>query len=157
MIRLKVETENRWLELNVVTGRDAAGKEMTSLVRVEVRPRTSVLDGAVTSLAARRVRLEMEEADASAAAGMPLDPSGFNAKNTDVVNATFEHYQLEALAQFGIVAWEGIAGDDGQPLPVNPSTTLAFTSVPLVAKAFRDAYTSSGALMDAEGNASGAT
>ena len=154
MIRLKVETEARWLELNVVTGRDAKGKDVTNLVRVQVQPRTSVMDGAAAAQAARRIRAELEEADASGAAGMPLDPDGFNAKNTDVLNAKFNQYQLEALAQFGIIAWEGIADDSGQPLPVNAATTLAFASVPAIATAFSNAYSGSAALVDAEGNGS---
>ncbi len=109
MIRLKVDTADRWLELNIATGRDAAGKATTSPVRVKVRPRTSVMDGAALAYAGNKIRVEMDDAAASAQAGMALDPSGFNAANTDVLNAQFGQYKIEALARFGIIEWEGIA------------------------------------------------
>ena len=144
MIRLLPQTDNRWLEL-------------PRGVRVEVRPRTTALDAAATSEATQRTAAEQRDADAAAEAGQPLDPQGFNASNTAVLNGMFYQFQIEALARMGILRWEGVGDAEGNPLPVSPASVASLVAVPEFGGAFKQAYDQATSDLVAEGNASAPT
>jgi hypothetical protein len=56
-----------------------------------------------------------------------------------------------------IQEWQGVVGDDDQPLPVTPEALDAFTDHPLLSQAFRNAYEAETVTLATEGNGSGST
>lgn len=59
-----------------------------------------------------------------------------------------------AMAQFAIIAWEGIAGAGDEPLPVTPENIRAALRVQPLYDFFDSAYVAPSAMMDAEKNVS---
>lgn len=144
MIRLTLKAEPAWLEL-------PAG------VRVHVRPLTTALAEAARFDAMRRCADAQREAKAAADAGMPLDAVGFTHGNYSAVVGSGEAHEIEALARFGVMAWEGLADGDGEALPVNEAATRALADHPVLGPAFRNAYRDAYGIqaLDAEKNGSG--
>ena len=58
------------------------------------------------------------------------------------------------LGRHGILAWEGVAGPDGRPLPVTPDSAAAFATHPVMRTAFVAAYNATLRDQAAEGNGS---
>lgn len=138
MIRLTFEASPTWLAL-------------PRGVRVHVEPLTTALAAAARNEAIRRVAVEMDEAKAQEKAGQGADPLAFNAHNMAAVEGKATQYEIEALARFGIKAWEGLADQAGEPLPITPAAIEAFSRHPDIGPAFRDAYRQSVEALAAEG------
>lgn len=138
MIRLAFERQPHWLSLPLG-------------VRVEVEPLTTAIAAAARNDALRRVAIEIDEARAAEKAGQGADPLAFHAGNMSAAEGKATQYEIEALARFGIRAWEGIAAPDGAPLPVTPASIEAFARHPDIGPAFRDAYRRSVEALIAEG------
>lgn len=127
MFRLTLSTAPRWLELPLG-------------IRVEVRPLTTALVEAAAAEALKRiVAMKMEASDAEKA-GQPLDSTAFNGANSSALDGMWNQYRAEALARYGVIRWEGIAGTDGAPLPVTPASIEAFAAHPVLAKHFVERY-----------------
>lgn len=138
MIRLTFERAPHWLDLPMG-------------VRVEVEPLTTAIAAAARNDALRRVAIEMDEARALEKAGQGADPLAFHAGNMSAAEGKATQYEIEALARFGVRAWEGVAGPDGLALPVTPASVEAFARHPDIGPAFRDAYRRSVEALAAEG------
>lgn len=138
MIRLTLETSPQWLEL-------------PQGVRVRVEPLTTALAAAARNEAIRRVAIEMDEARALEKAGQGSEPWAFHAGNMAAAEGKATQYEIEALARFGIKAWEGLADRVGAPLPITPEAVEAFARHPEIGPAFRDAYRKSVEALLAEG------
>ncbi len=141
MFRLTLSTAPRWLELS-------------HGIRVEVRPlTTAIVEAAAAEALKRIVAMKMEAADAEKS-GQPLDSTAFNGANSSALDGMWNQYRAEALARYGVVRWEGIAGNDGAPLPVTPASIEAFAAHPVLAKHFVEAYSKPVNDVAEEGNAS---
>lgn len=138
MIRLTFEASPQWLAL-------------PRGVRVQVEPLSTALAAAARNEAIRRVAIEMDDAKAQEKAGQGADPVGFNPLNMAAVEGKATQYEIEALARFGIKAWEGLADQAGEPLPITPEALEAFARHPEIGPAFRDAYRASVEALLAEG------
>lgn len=122
--------------------------------RVQVRPLTLAVNGAIDSFVRKRIAAVATEHLERKAAGAPLDglPDWSDA---DVVAGHSAELMALALARFGIVAWEGVVNEDtGTPWPVTPDTAEAFARQ--VGERFVTEYRRGLAAVIAEGNASGA-
>ena len=126
-------------------------------VKVEVRPLTTVINSAAQAEAQKRTAALIVEAEAAEKTGHPMDPLGPNGANAAWLDGQFAQFYIAALARYAIKRWEGINGDDGQPLPVTPAATEAMAEHPDLGPAFRAAYGRSLAEQVAEGNASAAS
>ncbi len=104
-------------------------------VRVQVKPLTAAVEGAAIAAAGAAVR-DREFAD-----------------DTERTYATANALAC-GLARYGVVAWEGVAGPDGAPLPVTPDAAAALASHPDMAADFLAKYRGMLAPLAAEGNAS---
>jgi hypothetical protein len=144
MLRLQTTRSNTWLDL-------------PHGVRVEVRPLTTAVTEAALAEAQKRSAAEAVEAETASAAGQPLDPLGLNGGNAAWLTGQRLQWYVEALARYGIVAWEGLADADGAPLAVTPAAIEAFAAHPDLAKAFLTEYGASLHRLAAEGNASAPT
>jgi len=138
MLRLSLARAPFWLELPYG-------------VRVQVEPLTTAIDSAARNDALRRVAAEMEEAKALAKAGQGHDPLAFNPANMAACEGKADQYEIEALARFGIKAWEGVSDEAGEPLPVNPASIQAFAQHTILGRAFRDTYRKAVEMVSAEG------
>ncbi|MDQ1078009.1 hypothetical protein [Pseudoroseomonas cervicalis] len=127
MFRLTLSTAPRWLELS-------------HGIRVEVRPLTTAIVEAAAAEALKRVAAIQVEAQAAEKAGQPLDSTAFNGANSSALDGMWNQHRAEALARYGIIRWEGLAGDDGGPLPVSPAAIEAFAAHPVLAKEFIKLY-----------------
>jgi hypothetical protein len=65
----------------------------------------------------------------------------------------FAQARIRSLAS-RIEAWEGLGGDDGQPLPISPEALDAFAAHPALGGAFARAYDASSVELVMEGNGS---
>lgn len=138
MFTLDLPTEPRWLDL-------------PHGVRVLVRP----LDAAVQAAAqayAERICREMLVAQSDAmAAGAALE--GFDLSDTDMRTGTIAQLLAIGLARFGIIAWDGVGDENGNPLEMTQASLEAFGRSPLSADFVR-AYDAPRRRQVAEGNAS---
>jgi plastocyanin len=144
MIRLTIKKTPVWLDL-------PAG------VRVHVRPLTTAVAQAAQYEAIRRSAAEQTEAQAMADAGQPLDAVGFTAANRSALVGNGVQWEIEALARFGIIAWEGVANDDGEAMPWDVACAEALAQHQALGPAFRDAYRAAFGIeeLDAEKNGHG--
>ena len=142
MLRLSLDTQKpRWLAL-------------PHGVRVEVRPITTAVIEAAYAEVQERLRPLKKAAEDAAAAGMPLDPAGANGANAAWLQGLAWQYQVEALARYGILRWEGLADMDDNPLPVSPAAVAAFAAHPDLGREFWLAYRATLSEVEAEGNGS---
>lgn len=141
MFRLSLTSEPRWLELPFG-------------VKVEVRPASTGIVEAARSEATKRVAMMQVEAAAAEKAGQPLDKTGFNGANAQVLDGLWQQYWCEALARYGITRWEGIGDAGGAVTAVTPAAIEAFASHPVLSKAFVTAYNEAVAGVALEGNGS---
>lgn len=138
MFRLTTNTQaDLWLDLSFG-------------VRVQVRPLSTAIYQAANSEAARRIATLRAEAEDAAKAGQPLDETGMNGANQAYLTGLFNQYQTEALARYGIIQWEGIAGEDGQPAPLTPDYIKAFAAQAELAASFKSRYDATLAQVEAE-------
>ena len=144
MIRLTVKKTPAWLDL-------PAG------VRVQVRPLTTAVAQAAQYEAIRRSAAEQTEAKAQEEAGQPLDAVGFTAANRSALVGHGIEWEIEALARFGIIAWEGVAKDNGEAMPWDVACAEALAQHPNLGPVFRDQYRAAFGIemLDAEKNAHG--
>lgn len=124
-------------------------------VRVMVHPLTTARATAARNEAQKRVAELRTEAEAAEKAGQPMDAFGFNGASSAALAGLGMEYEIEALARFGIAAWEGVVDPDGNPLPVTPATCQVFAQHNEIGAAFWAEYTDALRKMAAEGNASG--
>lgn len=124
-------------------------------VKVEVEPLTTARATAARNEALKRAGAARAEVEAAEKAGQPIDSLGFNAASSAALAGLTMEYEIEALARFGIVRWEGINGDDGHPLPVTPAACEAFAQHDELGVAFWAAYTRPAREVAAEGEGSG--
>lgn len=143
-MRLSLESASRWLDLPLG-------------VRVRVRPLTTAVDQAALSESNQRLQTLAREAEDAAKAGQPLDPLGATAANAAWLAGQQSQAMVEALARYGIEAWEGLDGDDGQPLPLTGPALAAFAAHQVIGPAFFSAYRAPVTGLAAEGNGSGST
>lgn len=128
--------------------------ELPHGVRVEVEPLTTALATAARNDAMQIVQALRREEEARAAAGQPSDPSGWNGANPAFLVGVGMQKEIETLACIGIRRWEGVGGDDGQPLPVTPETCKLFAAHKEMGPAFYDAYMAPIRAVSAEGEGS---
>lgn len=140
MIDLGAAPTRRWLSL-------------PGGVRVEVEPLTTARAEAARTEAIVRAAALQREAKAQAETGMGADPVGFTAANASALAGMAEGFEIEALARFCVVAWEGL-GVEGEPAPINPATIEAFARHAVLGPAFRRALRAPLEQDIAEGNAS---
>lgn len=114
--------------------------ELPHGVRIEVEPLTTARATAARNEALRRSAVLRSEAEAAAAAGQAVDSLAFTAANASALSGIAVEFEIEALARFGIRRWEGVAGDDGQPLPVTPAACEALAQHEVLGPAFYSAY-----------------
>ena len=126
----------------------------TTGVSVEVRPISTAINEAALAEARRRAGALATEADVAERAGQPLDARGANGANAAWLEGQRTAFYIEALARYAIIRWDGLAGDDGQPLPVTADAIAAFAAHPDLGVAFLGAYGRSLAELSAEGNGS---
>lgn len=138
MFRLTTNTQaDLWLDLSFG-------------VRVQVRPLSTAIYQAANSEAARRIATLRAEAEDAAKAGQPLDETGMTGANQAYLTGLFNQYQTEALARYGIIQWDGIAGEDGQPAPLTPDYIKAFAAQAELAASFKSRYDATLAQVEAE-------
>lgn len=138
MFRLTTNTQaDLWLDLSFG-------------VRVQVRPLSTAIYQAANNEAARRIATLRAEAEDAAKAGQPLDETGMNGANQAYLTGLFNQYQTEALARYGIIQWDGIAGEDGQPAPLTPDYIKAFAAQAELAASFKSRYDATLAQVEAE-------
>lgn len=123
-------------------------------VRVEVEPLTTARATAARNEAIRRAGALTTEAEAAAKAGQEFSPGSFTGANVSAIAGITMEYEIEALARFGIRRWEGLNGEDGNPLPVTPEACEALAQHPELGVAFWAAYRRPLDDLAAEGNAS---
>ena len=140
MLKLTKQTV-RWLEL-------------PHGVRVEVEPLTTARATAARNEALRRSGAIRAEAEAAEKAGTPVDPLAWGGANAAALGGLAVEFEIEALARFGIRRWEGVVGDDGQPLPVTPDACVALAQHEMLGAAFYAAYTGPLSEVTAEGEGS---
>ncbi len=102
-------------------------------VRVHVRPCTTALMMAARAEAQRSVPLSANEAQAGAG------------ERTAAL--------VKALGRLAIEAWEGVAGEDGEPAPVAADNVDALLDLWPMAEAFERLYLGPALLLDEEKNA----
>lgn len=141
MLSLSLPTEPHWLDLPLG-------------VRVRVRPLTAARLEAARHRALRLYAARVKAAEAAAEHGMPTDTFGFTDANPGALQGLALQELARALAEYGVVGWEGIGDAAGEPLPINPASIEAFASHPVVGPAFREAYLAPLNAVSAEGNAS---
>lgn len=141
MLRLTVSREPRWLD--VIPG-----------VRVQVRPIETATSEAAFADALERIRPLVAAAEDAAKAGTPLSPEGRSGANAAWIQGLQWQFLIEAHARYGIVAWEGLGDDNGEPLPVTPAACAAFAAHPSLGREFYRKYRAELDAVDAEGNAS---
>ena len=139
MIDLGAAPTRRWLNL-------------PGGVRVEVEPLTTARAEAARTEAIVRAAALQREAKAQAETGMGADPVGFTPANASALAGMAEAFEIEALARFCVVAWEGL-GVEGEPAPINPATIEAFARHAVLGPAFRRALRAPLDADIAEGNA----
>lgn len=126
-------------------------------VKAWVRPLTTVINAAAQAEAQKRTAVLIVEAEAAEKLGQPMDPLGANGANAAWLDGQWSQFYIAALARYGVKKWEGLTGDDGQPLEATPEVAEAVASHPDLGPAFRLAYGRSLAEQIAEGNASAAS
>lgn len=136
-----IKPGSRWLELPYG-------------VRIEVEPLTTARATAARNEALRRAGALTAEADAAAKAGQEFAPMSFTGANISAIAGITMEFEIEALARFGIRRWEGVNGDDGNPLPVTPEACEALAQHPEIGVAFWAAYRRPIDDLAAEGNVS---
>lgn len=141
MLRLSVERRAQWLAL-------------PHGVRVQVRPLTTAVSEAAFADAAERIRPVKAAAEDAAKAGTPLPPTEPNGANAAWLQGLQWQFLVEALARYGIEAWEGLGDEAGNPLPVSPAACAAFAAHPDLGRDFFRLYRAALDGVELEGNAS---
>lgn len=140
MIKLAIPREPFWLDLG-------AG------VRFKVRPPTTAL----METARAAVRRELEKlrkardelvAVGATVTGMP------NLADPNVADGEFSAALARELARYAVVAWEGVANDDGTPAEPSEANIAMAMQLDAVARTFTALYLLSLEGLAAEGNAS---
>jgi len=124
MIRLSFARESRWLDLPAIG------------VRIKVKPLTTAVMEAFRSDAVKRIALLRQEAEAQAEAGFPMDPTGPNVTNPAWRDGLAAQMMAEGILRYAAEAWEGVAGEDGEPLPLDAASIQAFAAHDQAAGAF---------------------
>ena len=140
MIHLTLPTEPYWID-------PRPG------LRLKVRPLTTAVYGAARSRAtAKAAELRAHRDAVTQAGGTVVDLPDLD--DPHMRQGLLDQLLAEALAVYGIVAWEGVDGDDG-PAPVTRENLELLARVAGVADDFVNAYLMPLAEAAAEGNASG--
>lgn len=122
-------------------------------VRLHLRPLTMAVNASIDSYVRARIAEMAREHIDRLAEGAPL--AGLPDWTDADVRAGHSREMLAlALARFGIVEWEGVADQNGEPLAVTARTAEAFARH--LGERFVREYQAGLAALDAEGNASGA-
>jgi hypothetical protein len=133
MLKLRISAASFWL--SVIDG-----------VRVFVPPLNTALLRTAEHVGYRAYSAARE------AMGAP-DGTELTDDQTPEMEGVFAQARIRAMAG-KIEAWEGIAGEDDQPLPITPEALDAFAAHPALGRAFAIAYDASAAEAVAEGNGS---
>jgi len=141
VLRLDVPTEPTWLDF------PAHG------VRVLVRPLTMAISAAIDSFARQQIAAMAAERLERQASGAPADD--LPALDDPHIRAGLgQEIMAVAMARFGIIGWEGVGDENGDPLPVTPDHAAAFARQ--IGLPFIIEYERALSALVAEGNASGA-
>lgn len=109
----------------------------------------------LTVAALRAAEYRAYKAHSAAKEAMGIDDGAEpDETQTAALEGIFAEAMIIALAD-KIVSWEGLAGDDGQPLPLSAEARAAFAMHPTIGPAFRRAYEQATQELVAEGNALG--
>lgn len=142
MIRLSGARKARWLAL-------------PQGIRVEVRPATTAVYEAMKFKAAREGRELIEQHKAVKAAGGRIEGLPDLDDDTALV-AIVQMFLAQALANFAILAWEGVGDKAGQPIAVTvEGVNELIRDYPLIAEGFVGQYLAPIYGEEREGNASG--
>lgn len=128
--------------------------ELPHGVRIEVEPLTTARATAARNEALKRAAAMRAEVEAAEKAGVVADAVGFGAANASALAGLTMEFEIEALARFGIRRWEGVVGEDGQPLPVTPAACEALAQHEELGAAFWVAYREPLGMVAAEGEGS---
>lgn len=142
MIRLSMQRESRWIDL------DGLG------VRLRVKPLTTAIMEAFRSEAVKRIAALRQQAEQQAGAGFPLDPTGPNVTNPAWRDGLAAQFMAEALLRYAVEEWEGVTDDAGAPLPIDPASIEAFAAHDAAANAFLREIMAPLSAVAAEGNGS---
>lgn len=142
MIRLTGARKARWLAL-------------PQGIRVEVRPATTAVYEAMKFKAAREGRELIEQHKAVKAAGGRIEGLPDLDDDTALV-AIVQMFLAQALANFAILAWEGVGDKAGKPIPVTEeAVNELIRDHPMIAEGFVGQYLSPIYGEELEGNALG--
>lgn len=137
MLKLNLKPEPFWLEIG-------------GGIRVKVPPLDTAILRAVEYLAWQSyaaIKAAANQGDETA----PLDQA-----MTAKIEGAFKLARVRALASY-ILAWEGVAAEDGMPLAPTAEALDAFAAHPLAGTVFERAYDATVAPLVAEGNGFAAT
>jgi hypothetical protein len=125
-------------------------------VVVTVKPVTTWVHRSAQHSAERMVRELAHEAGLIEAAGGSIHDIP-DLYQRDGMLGLRDQMMLQALARHAIIEWQGVAGEDGQPLPPSPAAVDALMrDHPAIAARFEVEYLRELNAMYAEGNGSGA-
>lgn len=141
MLKLELDRQPRWLDL-------------PHGVKVQVRPLTTTITEAAFAEGLEHLRPFKLAAEDAAKAGTPMDPLGPNGANAAWLQGMHWHFLVAALVRYGAIAWEGLSGDDGEPLPITSAACIAFAAHPDLGREFFARYRDTLSAVDAEGNGS---
>ena len=144
MIRLIKRADRRDIDLNYG-------------VTVTARPVTTWIHRAAQHSAERMVReLAYEAGLIEAAGGSIRDIPDLHQR--EGMLGLRDQMMLQALARHAIIEWQGVAGEDGEPLPVTPEAIdMLMRDHPAIAATFEVEYLRELTAMYSEGNGSGAS
>lgn len=139
MLRLKKQTESRWIDL-------------PNGVRIKVRPLSTAYLTAARSEAVKRIAAMQKEEEDKVAAGFPVDPSGPTFANANFRNGVAQQMLAETLLRYLGEEWEGVGDENGEPLPIDAASAQAFAALDDMAAAFLAAVLAPLDAVSAEGN-----
>lgn len=135
MLRLNLKKEPYWMQL-------------PASVRVKVRPLTTAVMSAAQSQVIKQIIALRED--------RKNNPTLADIDDDQTRLALSESLLIKALARGAIIEWEGVMLPDNDALaPISDQTVDDLMDIWFVAQEFWKQYTSSLALLDAEGNGSG--
>lgn len=140
MIRLNLETEPYWIDL-------------PHGVRVFVRPLTTAIYEAAQAKGARLVAEILREHSEISLAGGTVEGLP-DLEDRDAVAGLSQFLFAQALAMSAIIRWEGVLGEEDEPIEVSPDAVASLMKFHRMAEEFVVAYTRTHVEAIAEGNAS---
>ena len=141
MIRVTIPKQPYWVE-------------MLAELRVRVRPVTRVEQAAARAYARRKVAELAESKETLTAAGGDGDGVP-DISDPDIEEAMVDLFYAQGLGRKIILAWEGPADPEGQPLEVSPEAIDEFMRLPYIGDLFVAKVQEHLEKLFAEGNASG--